>query len=532
VSETVLVVGASGFVGRAVVNDLLRRGMTVHAAARRADTVPPTAKFVPLPDLTQADTNWSRALEGADQVVYLAARVHVMNDTHPDPLAAYRAVNRDAALALATTASQRGLRRFVYMSSVKVNGESSTCPLTETDLPAPTDAYGISKLEAEQALLHLGEHSGLEVVIIRPPLVYGPGVKANFMALARAAGRGLPLPIGAVVNWRSMIYVENLTDLIALTLQHPAAAGQVFFASDGQDLSTPELTRRLAEAQGRTPLLPAVPVWILDLLGRVTGRQAAVQRLTGSLQVSSEKARTLLSWTPPFPVWQALARTGASVQASPVQAFGVRTTGPVDGTAPYQLRGRQRFYLKIRAAGERVAAAGLLAASLPISLGLALLIRLDSPGPVLFVQRRAGHFHQPFDIYKFRTMRVGTPSISTEEMQRSGLDPVTRVGRFLRRTSLDELPQLLNVLRGEMSLVGPRPALMTQTRVLRLREAAGVDQLIPGVTGYAQVTGRDDLEDEEKVQRDAQYLHQLSFRMDLEILGQTFSSVFKGTGTK
>jgi lipopolysaccharide/colanic/teichoic acid biosynthesis glycosyltransferase len=246
-----------------------------------------------------------------------------------------------------------------------------------------------------------------------------------------------------------------------------------------------------------------------------------VQRLTGSLQVSIAKARTRLGWVPPYPVWQALARTGRELNAT-----------PPDIHKAYQLSAAQERYLALRTPLEQVVTLLAIVLLSPIYLLVALSIRLDSPGQALFRQERAGQGHQPFQIYKFRTMRTGTPSISTEEMQRSGLSPITRLGAFLRRTSLDELPQLFNVLKGEMSLVGPRPALMTQERVLRLREQRGVHQLRPGITGYAQVTGRDDLQDAEKVERDAWYSRHLGPPTDLKILRLTLHSVLKGTGNK
>lgn len=519
--ETVLVVGASGFVGKVVCQDLLRRGYRVRAAARSEQGLPPGSEHVPLPDLTDGRTDWAPLVRDVHAVVYLAARVHVMNDTHPDPLAAYRAVNRDAPLGLAAAAAQAGVRRFAYLSSIKVNGEATELgqPFTEQSIPAPTDPYGISKYEAEQALLSFGQRTALEVVVLRPPLVYGPGVKANFMALARLAGRGWPLPLGAVQNRRSLIYVENLADLIALVLDHPAAAGQVFLASDGEDLSSADLTRHLAEAQGRRAWLIAVPTHWLWMLGRMTGRSNVMSRLLGSLEVSSAKAQEQLNWTPPYPVWQALARTGQRLRHLPLER-------------PLRLKGRQRLYLWLRTPLERGAALLLLLALSPLILVLGLLIRLDSPGPVLFKQQRAGRDHVPFTIYKFRTMRVGTPNLSTEDMVKSGMNPITRLGAVLRRTSLDELPQLLNVLRGDMSLIGPRPALLTQTPVLNLRAASGVDRLRPGITGYAQVTGRDDLPDEEKVERDTAYLQNLSPGMDLTVARLTIRSVLHGTGNK
>ena len=197
-----------------------------------------------------------------------------------------------------------------------------------------------------------------------------------------------------------------------------------------------------------------------------------------------------------------------------------------------RLRPRQHIYLQVRSLLECGLAVVLLVVLAPLFLLLTALIRLDSKGPALFVQKRAGRRHEPFSIYKFRTMRVGTPSLSTEEMQQSVISPITRIGGFLRRTSLDELPQLINIFRGEMSFVGPRPALLTQTHVLEMRENIGVQQLTPGITGYAQVTGRDDLDDQEKVSRDAEYMQRLSLAEDIRILHLTLKSVFKGTGNK
>ncbi|MFC3834202.1 sugar transferase [Deinococcus rufus] len=516
-------VGANGFVGKALVSYLTMLNVEVTAASRITQVSTSDVKTVPLPDLSLSDIQWDNVVAGVDAIVYLAARVHVMTDTHPDPLAAYMAVNRDAAVSLATAAANSGVRRFVYLSSVKVNGEVSERPFREDDAPAPTDPYGVSKLAAERDLLKVGTQTGLEVVIIRPPLVYGPGVKANFMALARAAGRGLPLPIGAIENRRSMVYVENLADLIAVTLRHPAAAGQIYFAGDGEDLSTPALTRLLAEAQGRSVRLPRVPIAVLHLLGRLTAREQVIQRLTGSLQVSIAKAQRELDWTPPYPVWQAMARTARAMSHEQVSP---------QGETAHHLTASQRRYLHLRSVAERVGAAAGLVALLPLLLLLAVLIRLDSPGHPVFRQERAGQHHRPFRIYKFRTMRIDAPHLSTEDMQRSGLKPVTRLGGWLRRLSLDELPQLVNVVKGEMSLIGPRPALMTQERVLTLRETHGVDALRPGITGYAQVTGRDDLQDDEKVAKDAYYLQHVGPALDANVLARTLSSVLHGTGTK
>lgn len=521
----VLVVGASGFVGQSVVRYLLNRGERISAASRRPFDLPSGASWVQLPDLTLSNNNWTPILEEVDSIVYLAARVHVMNDRHDSPLTAYKAVNCEAAVSLAQAAARCGVRRFIYISSVKVNGESSQKPLTEVDEVNPKDPYGISKLDAEQELLALGRNTNLEVVILRPPLIYGPGVKANFMALAKLSGRGIPLPIGAIHNQRSMIYVENLADLIAVVLKHPAASGEVFFASDGQDLSTPELARRLAEAQGRNPWLPAVPVVLLQIFGLISKRSDVIQRLTGSLQVSSEKASKKLDWVPPYPTWQALARTGQSL----VQKKGLKISEKTDF---YKINANQANYIFLRSIFERFLAAILLILLSPLYIIITTLIMIDSRGPVIFTQARAGKSHRPFTIYKFRTMRYDAPQLSTEEMQKSGLNAITRIGFILRRTSLDEIPQLINILRGEMSFIGPRPALLTQSLVLRLRKNSGVIQLSPGITGYAQATGRDDLDDQDKVGRDEYYLKNIGIYLDMKIIFMTLQSILTGRGNK
>ena len=247
-------------------------------------------------------------------MLHSAARVHVMEDTEADPLMAFRAVNVDGTLNLARQAAAAGVKRFVFISSVKVNGES-TPPgrsFTEADAPNPQDAYGQSKHEAEQGLRQLSAETGMEVVVTRPPLVYGPGVKANFAALMRAVQRGWPLPLGAVHNQRSLVALDNLVDFIVTCITHPQAANQTFLVSDGQDLSTTELVRGMAQAAGVVParLLP-VPVWALQAGASLLGKGDAVQRLCGNLQVDMSKARSLLGWVPPVSVEEGLRRAMA-----------------------------------------------------------------------------------------------------------------------------------------------------------------------------------------------------------------------------
>lgn len=305
----VLVTGANGFVGLAVLQRLnVMCGLQSVGCVRRATGLTGTT-IVEVGDLN-AQSDWSLALAGAYAVVHLAARVHIMQETEIDPLSAFRAVNVEGTLNLARQAAASGVKRFVFISSVKVNGES-TQPgraFSEADAPNPQDAYGQSKHEAEQGLRQLGADTGMEVVIIRPPLVYGPGVKANFAALMRAVQRGWPLPLGALHNQRSLVALDNLVDFIITCITHPQAANQTFLVSDGQDLSTAELVRGMAQAAGVPSRLLPVPVWALQAGAWFMGKGDAVQRLCGNLQVDASKARTLLGWVPAVSVKEGLRR--------------------------------------------------------------------------------------------------------------------------------------------------------------------------------------------------------------------------------
>lgn len=308
--RTVLVTGATGFVGGLVVAALRARGLTARAALRRPGTLADPGVETRLVGEVGPDTDWDGALQGVDGVVHLAARVHVLRERAADPLAEFRRVNAAGTAQLAARAAAAGVRRLVFVSTIKVNGEATgERPFGEDDPPAPEDAYGVSKWEAEQALWRVAREAGLEAVVIRPPLVYGPGVGGNLRRLLRVLDAGWPLPFGAVANRRSLIGVWNLADLVVTALEHPGAAGETFLAADGEDLSTPELLRRLAAALGRPARLLPVPVRVLRLLGRLVGRRAEVERLCGSLRVDAGKARERLAWTPPVPVDEGLART-------------------------------------------------------------------------------------------------------------------------------------------------------------------------------------------------------------------------------
>lgn len=308
----VLLTGATGFVGRGVLARLRQENDVQVRVAQRGRAAPwPEGVEVAQIDGLSVAQSWDEALQGVEVVFHCAARVHVMDEQAADPLAEFRAVNVEATRHLAQQAAAAGVTRFVFVSSIKVNGEETAAgrPFTADATARPQDAYGQSKLEAEQALFAIAAQTGLEVVVVRPPLVYGPGVKANFASLMRALQRRLPLPFGAIDNRRSLVARDNLVDLLLCCARHPAAAGQVFLVSDGEDLSTAQLCRGLSQALGVRPRLLPVPPALLRLLGRLTGRSQQVQRLLGSLQVDISATCRRLDWRPPVRVEQALRET-------------------------------------------------------------------------------------------------------------------------------------------------------------------------------------------------------------------------------
>ena len=316
----VLVTGASGFVGRAVVAQLLHCGRPVTAALR--GVVPAGAgdcasalRTVKVGELAPV-TDWRFALGGVDAVVHCAARVHVMRETSADPLAEFRRVNVDGTLQLARQAEAAGVRRFVFISSIGVNGaETFGTPFTADDVPVPHSAYAQSKHEAELGLLALARNGRLEVVIIRPPLIFGAGAPGNFELLMRALHHGMPLPFGAINNRRSLVTLSNLVSLIDVCLDHPAGANQVFLASNGVDMSTTELLHAVAAALGKRPRLFRVPAAVLKAVARLTGRAQLAQQLCGSLQVDILKTRTLLDWAPVTRLDQALDEAARAFHA-------------------------------------------------------------------------------------------------------------------------------------------------------------------------------------------------------------------------
>jgi UDP-4-keto-D-QuiNAc 4-reductase len=314
-----LVTGANGFVGNAAARHLARNHQVLGQVRTRAQIDSLSNSELPEQQILglQADltniSGFTDALQGCDAVLHCAARVHQVRETAADPLAAYRQVNRDATLALARAAAHAGVQRFVFLSSVKVHGEFSPAgkPFKHDDVLQPIDPYGLSKYEAEQGLKDIAAQTGLKVVIVRPPLVYGPGVKANFLSMMRWLQRGIPLPLGAIGNQRSLIGLGNLVDLLEQCLVHPAAANQTFLASDGQDVSTTELLQAMAAALHVEPrLLPVPQAWLEGALGLV-GRGGMAQRLCGNLAVDISHTRATLGWAPPQSLEQGLQATAA-----------------------------------------------------------------------------------------------------------------------------------------------------------------------------------------------------------------------------
>lgn len=308
------ITGGTGFVGRQVIAALkeLKTYSLTMTVRDPASFFCEDVKVASLPDLADPDS-WSFSLRDIDVVVHSAARVHIMKDSSSDPLHEYRQANVNGTLNLANRAAAAGVKRFIYVSSIKVNGEQNLegVPFTPNGEFSPVDPYAVSKWEAEQALIQLSQRTKMEVVIIRPVLVYGPSVKANFRSMMKWLHKGIPLPLGAINNKRSLVSIDNLVDFIVTCINHPAAANEIFLVSDGEDLSTTELLQRMAMALNvPARLLPVHPI-VLEFSAALLGRRAIAQRLCNSLQVDISKNLNLLGWTPPVSVDEALRKTAA-----------------------------------------------------------------------------------------------------------------------------------------------------------------------------------------------------------------------------
>lgn len=311
--NNVLITGATGFLGKPLIKQLSNEFTknNIFPVLRKNSTS--FDEFSPIVvDDINSTTDWLDKLQGVDCIIHCAARVHVMNEVDEDPLEAFREINVRGTLQLAQAAAKSGVKRFIFVSSIKVNGESTTgrLPYQSSDTPNPEDPYGISKAEAEEGLKKLAEETGMDVIIIRPPLVYGPGVKANFAAMLKLASTGVPLPFGCIKNnQRSMVYVENLISLIIECINNINAANQTFLISDDDDLSTKAFVQGLSKALGKSSFMLPVPNTIFSLAGKVLGKSAIIDRLCGSLQVDINQTKNTLNWQPPYSVEQGFAAT-------------------------------------------------------------------------------------------------------------------------------------------------------------------------------------------------------------------------------
>ncbi|NOQ13582.1 MAG: NAD-dependent epimerase/dehydratase family protein [Methyloprofundus sp.] len=298
--KKILITGATGFIGKAVLQELLKQKFNVSAAVRKlSPALPDAVTQVEIGDLSALPENIS-ILQNIDVVIHIAARAHIMHETQSNPLTEFRKVNTTATLNLARQAAEAGVKRFIFISSIKVNGEKTQPgnPFKAEITMPPSDAYGLSKFEAEHGLMSLAQNTGMEVVIIRPPLVYGPGVKANFLSMLKWVDKGVPLPLGAVYNQRSLVALDNLVNFICHCINHPKASNEVFLIADGDDVSTTQLLQKVAQALGKKAVLLPLPTGLMRFAASLIGKQSIASRLFDSLQVDSSKARDLLGWQP------------------------------------------------------------------------------------------------------------------------------------------------------------------------------------------------------------------------------------------
>ena len=484
---SLLLTGATGFVGSALQKRILEDGNYNLTIATRNIAKPlDTVYAVQINDLT-ATTDWTNALQDIDVVIHSAARVHIMDDKTADPLAEFRKVNVEGTLNLARQAVEAGVKRFIFISSIKVNGEGTKRgkPYTADSTPNPVDPYGISKYEAEQGLFEIAEEAGLEVVIIRPTLVYGKNVKGNFYSLMKWAYKGIPLPVGGIKqNLRSLVSVDNLVDFIVTCIDHKNAKNEVFLISDDDDISTAGLLEEISRGLGVKNKAVNVPTRLINAAAGALGKPGVAQRLSGSLQVDISKAKKLLDWYPKYTTSESIQKATEFYKSSLTASESMTLQRPLD---------------------IAFSATGLIVAS-PLLIGATAIGYLDTGSP-LFIQERVGKNKKPFRLIKFRTMKVATESVASHLVDNTS---ITKLGKVLRKTKLDELPQLINVLKGEMSLVGPRPNLFNQKDLIEAREKMGVYDVLPGITGLAQLSGVDMSTPEYLAEKDKEMIDNMS----------------------
>jgi len=501
----ILLTGATGFIGNTIQQRIVADGSyDLTIAVRNIHAQSDAVRIVKVDDLTTS-TDWSDALKSVDVVVHSAARVHVMDDKSADPLTEFRKINVEGTLKLARQAVEAGVKRFIFISSIKVNGEGTDLghPYTADSKPNPIDPYGVSKYEAEQGLLELAENTPLEVVIIRPTLVYGENVKGNFHSLMKWTYKGIPLPIGGVKqNLRSLVYVENLVDFIVTCINHPNAKNEVFLISDDDDISTADLLQEISKGLGVKNKAVNIPPKLINTAASALGKSGVAQRLSGSLQVDISKAKTLLGWEPKYSTSESIQKAAKSYKSNLMAPKSMVFQRPLDIV---------------------FSATGLIVAS-PLLIGATAIGYLDTGSP-LFIQERVGKDQKPFKLIKFRTMKVSTESVASHLVDNTS---ITKLGKILRKTKLDELPQLINVLKGEMSLVGPRPNLFNQKDLIEAREQMRVYDVLPGITGLGQLSGIDMSTPERLAKKDKEMIDTLNLKNYFSYILST--ALGKGSG--
>ena len=501
----ILVTGANGFVGQSLVNNLLNNTKhKVVASVRKIPSRKLSYEYRIINNLEDKPT-LTNVFKDIDVVIHTAARVHVMDDKSVDPLMEFRKINVEGTLNLARQAIKAGVKRFIFISSIKVNGEGTELgkPYTEDSKPNPIDPYGISKYEAEQGLLALAETTSLEVVIIRPTLVYGENVKGNFHSLMKWTYKGIPLPIGGIKhNLRSLVSVDNLVDFIVTCIEHKDAKNEIFLISDDDDISTAGLLEEISKGLGVKNRAVNIPVEFINTAAIAIGKSSVAQRLSGSLQVDISKAKTLLGWHPKYSTSESIQKAAKSYKSNLMAPKSMVLQRPLDIV---------------------FSATGLVVAS-PLLISATAIGYLDTGSP-LFIQERVGKDQKPFKLIKFRTMKVSTESVASHLVDNTS---ITKLGKVLRKTKLDELPQLINVLKGEMSLVGPRPNLFNQKELIAARDKMGVYEVLPGITGLAQLSGIDMSTPERLAKKDKEMIDNLNLKNYFSYILST--ALGKGSG--
>ncbi|WP_296404583.1 hybrid nucleoside-diphosphate sugar epimerase/sugar transferase [Psychrobacter sp.] len=501
----ILVTGANGFIGQALVKSLLNTPHIVIACVRQS--VKPTLdceyRFIEKLDST---TEWKQVLQDIDVIVHCAGKSSITKDELNNLSSSLHEVNTAATINLVEQAVQAGIQRFIFLSSIKVNGEYSlpNQPFIPDVSQPPTDPYGLSKYNAEIGLKEIASNSAIEYVIIRPTLVYGENVKGNFSSLMKWTYKGLPLPLGGIrKNLRSLVSVDNLTDFIINTIDNDFAKNEIFLVSDDEDISTAIMLEDIASGlEVNNRALPIPPV-LIYVGASIIGKKHIARRLCGSLQVDISKSKKKLNWQPKCGTHESIKETAKSYKLN----LNKNKNNPI-----WQ-----------RPIDFTLAASGLVVTS-PLLIGTTIVGYFDTRSP-LFIQERVGKDKKPFKLVKFRTMKVDTASVASHLADTSS---ITKLGSILRKTKLDELPQLINVLKGEMSLVGPRPNLFNQLELIEARNDKGVYNVLPGITGLAQLSGIDMSTPELLAEIDKEMIDNLTLKKYLNYIFRT--ALGKGSG--